>query len=547
MDARAVSEKRALWIVSLLVAATRFLAISKTLWDWDEALFALSLNDYDVTRYHPQPPGFPLFIGAGKLLAPMFSDPFRALQTVTVLSSLFVFPVMWFLARELRATPFVAFASAALLSFAPNVWFYGGTALSDVPSMVLSLVACALLLRGCRSNPALFAGAVVLGIAAAFRPQNLVIAAVPLLLVLLRRWRPALAALLIVGTIVAASYGTAAALSGGWDVYREAVAKHGDYIRATDSFLAAGRPSLLRVADDFFVRPYRAPWINVLITILAALGVFASIRRRSLELAVFGPFCILAWLYLDYHSASRFSLGYAPLIALLAASGLAYLQRISAPLLALLLTLMIAWTWPSLAIVRTSASPPVAAMRYLAATTDPRTTIICFDESLGAHAALLLAGYQRCAASSIPPALWATRARILLVREAAGDVTFTRPRVPLANLVRDRYFEAGIVDARRVDFVTGWRAEEGNIVAPYRWMTGTRATVHLPGAARARLVLHVSGDAAPRILLNGRVISTSSDFTMDVDADASNELVIESTRPLRLDRLEWAADDRDIS
>jgi hypothetical protein len=539
-------ERRAVLLVSLLVAATRFLAISKTLWDWDEALFALALRDYDVTAYHPQPPGFPLFIGAAKLIALVVGDPFRSLQAITVVASLFLFPAMWALARELRAPAFVAFASAALLVFAPNVWFYGGTALSDVPSLVLALVACTLVLRGCRSDRSLLMGAVVLGIAAGFRPQNLMIAAAPLLIVLVRRRRGAIVALLIVVAIVGASYGTAAALSGGWQPYRAALAKHEAYIRATDSFLAPGRPSLMRVADDFFLRPYRAPWINGLVAFLMAAGALAAMRARraphlAAMLALFAPFCLFAWLYLDFHSASRFSVGYAPVVAFLAAEGIARMRRIAGPVLAAAITLMVAWTLPALSIVRSTSSPPVAALRYIRETADPRTTIVCFDERLGPHAALLLPEYQRCAAASLPPALWVSRARVLFVREGLGDVSFTRAPVRLANLVRPRYFEAGVLPAQRIEFVSGWAEEEGNPVAPYRRIAGTRAVVRLPAALRARLLLHLSGETKPEIRLNGRLIATSADFAMEVDAGAINELSIDVPHGSgRLDRLEWA-------
>src|SRR5688500_6962828 len=120
------------WALAVFVALTRWPALSRTLWDWDEALFALALRDYDVTAHHPHPPGFPLFIGLAKLIP---ADPFHALQAISVVASLFVFPAMFFLARELRLPPFTATAAALLLAFFPNVWFYGGTALSDVPSM----------------------------------------------------------------------------------------------------------------------------------------------------------------------------------------------------------------------------------------------------------------------------------------------------------------------------------------------------------------------------------------------------------------------------
>jgi uncharacterized membrane protein len=85
-----------------------------------------------------------LFIGLAKLIP---FDSFHALQAISFVASLCVFPAAYVLARELRASHFVALAAGLLLAFMPNVWFYGGTALSDVPSMVLSLIATALLLR----------------------------------------------------------------------------------------------------------------------------------------------------------------------------------------------------------------------------------------------------------------------------------------------------------------------------------------------------------------------------------------------------------------
>ena len=94
------AERIAASLIALLVAITRWPALSLTLWDWDEALFALALRDYDVTAHHPHPPGFPLFIAAARLL-PL--DGFHALQTIVFVSALFVFPAAFFLARELRA------------------------------------------------------------------------------------------------------------------------------------------------------------------------------------------------------------------------------------------------------------------------------------------------------------------------------------------------------------------------------------------------------------------------------------------------------------
>lgn len=431
-------------ILAATVALSRWPAVSRTLWDWDEALFALALQHYDVTVHHPHPPGFPLFIALAKLI-PL--DPFHALQCVTVGASLLVFPAMFFLARELRLPPFGAMAAALLLAFFPNVWLFGGTALSDVPSLVLVLAACALLLRGCRSGGALLTGALLLGIAAGFRPQNLLIGSVPFLLAFLQKKRTAVIGALIVAVIVLASYGAAAELSGGWEAYRAALTRHETYIRTVDSFLSPTRPGLIQVADDFFLRPYRAPVLNVVVTLLAILGLR---RRAVLPLLLFGPFLLFAWLYLDFHSTSRFSIAYMPLFALLAANGIPARGR--AVTLGAVSALLIVWTWPALRIVHTTVSPPVAAMeavrRY-----ERASTVVYVDESLAAHARLLIPEYTVRVVRVKPPLVPDPHA--LLVREGAslapGAQNFTRDDAGrLAGIVRKRYFEVSVIPGRRV-------------------------------------------------------------------------------------------------
>jgi Glycosyltransferase family 87 len=427
------AERIGVAVLALLVAITRWPAIAKTLWDWDEALFVLALRDYDVVAYHPHPPGFPLFVGLAKLI-PL--DAFHALQTVVVLAALFVFPAAFFLARELRANTFVATASALILAFLPNVWFYGGTAFSDVPSLVLSLLACALLLRGCRDERMLLIGCAVLGLAAAIRPQNLLIGFAPFAIAFLARRNTALRGLIITAAIVIVSYGAAAAATGSVAAYFSAIAEHGRYIRRVDSFLSDIRPSLFRVFDDFFLRPFRAPLINIVLLVLAAFALWRRRAHTIAALAIFGPFLLFAWLFLDFHSASRFSIAYMPLFAILAADGLElFPQRLRLPLLAAFVAVMFVWTFPVLQVVRSTEAPPVAAMRFVRTSADPVISYIEVDEALGPHAEVFLQGFER-----------ATKGRRVVVRvaEGKGDQTFTRPRERLAGIVRPRYFEVSV-------------------------------------------------------------------------------------------------------
>ncbi|HEX8172589.1 MAG TPA: glycosyltransferase family 39 protein [Thermoanaerobaculia bacterium] len=498
----AARERLLVLALSLGVALTRWVAVARTLWDWDEALFVVAMRDFDVSAYHPHPPGFPLFIALAKLV-PL--GAFHALQCVAVLASLLLFPAAFFLARELRLPTFVCIASALLLAFSPNVWLFGGTAFSDIPSLVLSLVACALLLRGCRSDRALLLGCVALGVAAGIRPQNLLIAAAPLLLAFLHRRRTAVLGALITATMVMVSYGIAAELSGGIDRYRATLASHARYIRSVDSFRAPLRPSLLRVADDFFVRPFRAPAINLALTLLALAGLMR--RRAWLAAAIFGPFLLFAWLTLDFHSTSRFSIAYMPLFAIFAAEGLDLFRRARTFALAAVLALLIVWTLPALLVVHRTAAPPAAAAQWIRAHAGAQQAVLFVDPRLGAHAAALLGDYTRIETTGAPAVMHA-RATAFVLRESSGALQFVRTRERLEGLTRPRYFEVSIERAPHIVFGDGWYGEEGPPHAPFRWMArSARALLPVTRTPR-RLTLRAQApsDTTVEVRIDGRLL-----------------------------------------
>src|SRR6266550_7932966 len=129
------------WTVAVLCALSRFVAMARSIWDWDEALFCLGMRSYDVTNHHPHPPGFPVYIGLGRIVRFVVGSDFRALQAVNLIAGMLVFPAIFFLARELRFRFVTSAVAAALCAFFPNVWFFGGGAFSDIPSLVLVVFA----------------------------------------------------------------------------------------------------------------------------------------------------------------------------------------------------------------------------------------------------------------------------------------------------------------------------------------------------------------------------------------------------------------------
>lgn len=572
-------EKLAAWLVTIAVAITRWLALAKSPWDWDEALFMLGLRHFSVPSHHPHPPGFPLFIGTAKLLTFIHFDAFHALQHVSFIAAVAIVPSMLLLGRELRLSTRTSLIAGVFLAMSPNVWLFGGTAFSDVPSMTLAILSIAMLLRGCRDDAAFIGGAILLGIAAGYRPQNLTIGFAPAVIASLRglprHWVRPIVAALIIAIIVAASYGAAAYLSGGWEIYRDAVRAHQQYITKIDSYHSPTRPPLLHLLDDFFIRPYRMPAINIVFSLLALVSLAtALVKLRAPILAIlaaFGPFCIAAWLLLDHFSVSRFSIGYAPLFAILAADGLHLLtirsRRAEAWATALIAIGIAIWMWPVLAEVRRRESPTFAAARWVRHNFDTRRATLYVHDSMQPLAEAFLPDVPFVATGDVTPTATATSrpGDAFLVEGAspeAGVQMFSRPRKRLLQLVRDRYFEVSLIPLTHIiTFADGWYDPESTGVNGWRWM-GHRGRALLPPIkGRARLVVRlyvpldaIKGTPNVTISLNGvaldRVAATKADiertFTVTPRSDVPNELVIETDRVVNPLKEHINGDPRDL-
>src|SRR5436305_5405631 len=69
---------------ALLVLLIRIVTAPRTPWENDEFLFAEAVRKIDLSRYHPHPPGYPLFVLFGKVFDAFVHDPWRALVLVNI-------------------------------------------------------------------------------------------------------------------------------------------------------------------------------------------------------------------------------------------------------------------------------------------------------------------------------------------------------------------------------------------------------------------------------------------------------------------------------
>ncbi|HEV3486563.1 MAG TPA: hypothetical protein VG106_14225, partial [Vicinamibacterales bacterium] len=515
-------QRRLLWITFLFVAVTRIYAMADTLWDWDEVQFSAGVREFNVGHpfHHPHPPGFPLYMLAAKIARLAVPDDFRACQTVTILAACALFPLAFFLARELRFPFLTSYLGALLFVFFPNIWFYGGTAFSDIAGIATSLAAALLLFRGCWSERAYLGGAVLLGVAAGIRPQAVLLGAAPFLVAsyvqLRRSWTRVAIGCAIVAAMVIASYAGAALSSRSIEAYRAELGLVRAWVRSVDSFLSPQRPPLLTLADEFLLRPMGGNRLPIVVCTLAVVGMLRRRMSVGLALATLFPFALFAWLMLDYHSVHRYSTAYVLLWALLAAHGASALADVGAGfspsigrlksaatsvLLALIIGRAAYWTLPALREVRGSDSPTFAAMQWIRANVPPRQPVWVHMSLEPFSEYFLYDRDVRLVKSLTELPRVGVGARDFFATEGllpAATFVSRRERRRLWEIARHRYFETSVVPVSNVwGFGDGWYSEESDGGIVWQWM-GAKSEALLPVMnARARLMLTLT--AAPNI------------------------------------------------
>src|SRR5947207_11877640 len=72
---------------AVIVLVSRIAIAPHTWWEHDELLFAQALRDFDPLRFHPHPPGYPLYVLLGKFVNLFVGDAFRSLVAISIVAS----------------------------------------------------------------------------------------------------------------------------------------------------------------------------------------------------------------------------------------------------------------------------------------------------------------------------------------------------------------------------------------------------------------------------------------------------------------------------
>jgi hypothetical protein len=165
--------------LSLLTILSRIPYRARMLYNWDAVQFALALQEYNVAKHQPHPPGYVLYVVIGRLLNGLVGDPNQSYVVLAIMASGLTTFVVYFLAKSLydRLT---ALTAASFLAVSPLFWFYGSVALTYAgEALFASLVAYLAYQTLQGSERHLYLSAAYLGLAAGVR-QSLLLLLFPL-------------------------------------------------------------------------------------------------------------------------------------------------------------------------------------------------------------------------------------------------------------------------------------------------------------------------------------------------------------------------------
>jgi len=481
----------------VVVAALHYRSTPLAIWEFDEPFFAMGIEHYQPMLHHPPPPGYPLYMGFGKLVALFTGDPFRALLVTSIIAVAAGLVAFTFAFREISGSLTTGVLATTLLYASPAVLVSGTLPQSDAGALALfgiAIWACA------RGNP--IAMALACAAAVGWRVQ-FSIAVVPMFLVavlLLKTWRDRVNALatfaggclLWLVPLLVATEG----LEGFWKMMSGQAA----YYARHDADLSRSGYSPSQIALRFLAHPWGPKWLSLPLLAVALAGIRKN--RKLLPIAagalVYFAFALAT---MDPGDAVRYAIPGLPLIAILAAIALASIPFEAVVIAGAAAYVMGAYLY-SVPVIRTRndlVAPPTAAAQWIRANV-PKHAVVLYDMPLRPHAEYLLRGWKvmRVDAGLLRYGAELSVPIVLLADGERGNApgqTFRWPDTDAyRKLTRQHYGAVSVIPMRSVE---RFRVIEG-VHAPertregltWRWL-GAKGVLELPnlGAKSVRVVL----------------------------------------------------------
>lgn len=501
----------------LLVTGLHCLSIPRTIWEYDECLYAAAIEKFEPLRHHPPPPGSPVYIAFAKVVALAAPDTFTAMIATSVLAVALGFLgfVLAFGALTDRRTGVLA---ALLLYTSPAVLISGPLPQADAGALALLGWA---IWAGTRNRVVLFG--VLCALCVGWRLQ-LSIAVVPMLLaavVMMRTWRERFLAVGTFGATCLTWFVPLVIATGGPASFWRWLSGQAAYFAAHDADLSRSGHPAVYIALRFIAHPWGPKWLSLPLLLLAVLGIRRD--RRVIPLAV-GSLVYLAFALatMDPADAVRYAIPSLPLAALLAASFGARWPHSKMIFVAVILYAIgsVYYTFPVLHARATSPSPPFAAARWIE-TNVPGNAVVLHDLPLMPHAEYLLRGWTAMRIDAGLAKYGGDPAIPMVIladgeRGDAGGVTFRWPDTDAyRKLTRQHYGAVSVIPlpaSERFRVIEGvFPPERTRDGRSWRWI-GAKALLELPqpGATQARLTFCTPSEYpldGNRVRVNGSLVT----------------------------------------
>lgn len=160
-------------LLAAVVATTRLAFQSHLLYDLDSVNFALALEKFDPALLQPHPPGYYLYVVAGRILYAFFGDPNAAFVSLSVAASCGMGVTLYALAKSWYGTQ-AARCAALIFVVSPLCWFHGTVALTYIVEGFFATLLgylCWQVYAG--RSQSLVPSAVVLSLAVGFRQSSI--------------------------------------------------------------------------------------------------------------------------------------------------------------------------------------------------------------------------------------------------------------------------------------------------------------------------------------------------------------------------------------
>ncbi len=370
--------------------------------EWDDHQFSSAVIEFNMNIHHPHPPGYPLYVMAGRALLPASRTPAAALTLFTAICAAISGPLIYWLFRR-SFNPLQALSGAVLILVQPVYWFTSLRAVSDVPGLTFVLLTAAAATSKLKDRSAVIAVALLSAVALGIRPSNSLILAPLMLYFVVERslWKKA--GLFLTGLIcfsaALATWLVPLILDTGdlkrflelFAIQKEWAAEH-DTVFAAFSAERLIRELRLAFVDIWGTKNF-AIWMNLFII----LGIGGFLFKEKKKNKIFFAAVFLPYLLYSYFFMNSFFMRYAvpaiPFLVLLFMWGLNFIlgfsrfgkEKLIPFICAVTAAMFIIWSLPSFWEFHSEPPPVQKAFQWIMRNYKTENTVVLVNQSLRPH------------------------------------------------------------------------------------------------------------------------------------------------------------------